>query len=86
MSKPYETHLFKIGNSQGIRIPKVLLQQVNLTGKVSIEVVDATLVLRQVRSTRQAWDAAFKQMTNNRDERLLDSAPLSTAWEDEWQW
>jgi antitoxin MazE len=86
MSKPYETHLFKIGNSQGIRIPKVLLQQVNLTGKLSIEVVDNSLVLRQVSSTRQGWDAAFKQMANNNDDQLLDTAPLSTDWEDEWQW
>jgi antitoxin MazE len=86
MSKLYETHLFKIGNSQGIRIPKVLLQQVNLTGKLSIDVVDNTLVLRQVSSTRQGWDAAFKQMANNAEDQLLDAAPLSTAWEDEWQW
>ena len=78
--------MFKIGNSQGIRIPKVLLQQVDLTGKLSIEVVDNTLVLRQVSSTRQGWDTAFKQMANNRDDQLLDTVLLSIDWEDEWQW
>jgi antitoxin MazE len=86
MSKPYETHLFKIGNSQGIRIPKVLLQQVNLTGKLSIEVLNNTLILRQVSSTREGWDAAFKQMANNGEDQLLDAVSLSTTWEDEWQW
>jgi len=40
-----ETRIVKIGNSQGIRIPKVLLNQTNLKGKVKLEVRKNSLVI-----------------------------------------
>jgi len=39
----------KIGNFQGIRIPKLVLEQVGLSGKVEMEVAADHLVLRRVR-------------------------------------
>ena len=36
-----------IGNSQGIRIPKVLLEQTGLGEEVELEVHDAQIVIRQ---------------------------------------
>lgn len=40
MSTLVNTRLIKIGNSQGIRIPKLLLEQVELTGEIEIEALD----------------------------------------------
>ena len=38
MSAVIRTRLVKIGNSQGIRIPKVVLEQLNLTDTIELEV------------------------------------------------
>lgn len=83
-----KTRLVKIGNSQGIRIPKPLMEQVGLTGEVEMEVQQGQLVIRPVRQARQGWDAAFQRMALQGDDRLVDAEPLVlTAWEaNEWQW
>ena len=82
------TRLVKIGNSQGIRIPKILLEQVGLSGEVQIEVEADRLILRSVTGRRREWDKQFLQMTELGDDRLLDGdALLPTKWEDkEWEW
>jgi antitoxin (DNA-binding transcriptional repressor) of toxin-antitoxin stability system/virulence-associated protein VagC len=41
-----KTRIVRIGNSQGIRIPKVLLAETGLEGEVEIEVHGAELVIR----------------------------------------
>ncbi len=40
-----EINIVKIGNSQGIRIPKALLSQTGLKGRVKIKVQDDSLVI-----------------------------------------
>lgn len=40
-----ETKLIKIGNSQGFRIPKPILDQVGLRSGARIEVVDGKIVI-----------------------------------------
>ena len=40
-----ETNIVKIGNSQGIRIPKTLLAQTSLHGKVKIEVRKNSIII-----------------------------------------
>jgi len=39
------TKIVKIGNSQGIRIPKALLEQINMRGKVKLEVRKNSIVI-----------------------------------------
>ncbi len=40
-----QTQIVKIGNSQGIRIPKTILAQINMHGKVTLEVRKNSLVI-----------------------------------------
>lgn len=40
--------IIKIGNSQGLRIPKSLLQQTALNGPVELDVLDGQLLIRPV--------------------------------------
>jgi len=82
------TRIIKIGNSQGIRLPKLLLEQVGLSGEVQVEVEDNCLILRAVTARRQGWDEQFQHMAEHGDDKLLDNEPLLlTAWEEkEWQW
>ncbi len=79
--------IIKIGNSQGVRIPKLFLEQTGLAEEVEIEAVDKQIVIRPVTSIREGWDEAFKKMADNTDDQLLDATTSQTQWdESEWQW
>jgi antitoxin MazE len=54
-SPPEETNIIRIGNSQGIRIPMVLLAQSRLGTEVELEVEDENIVIRSVSRPRQGW-------------------------------
>ena len=83
-----KTRIIPIGNSQGIRIPKPLLEQTGLRGEVEIRAEDGELVIRAARKPREGWDAAFREMAQRGDDALIDDAPpsLSTWDEEEWEW
>ena len=72
-----KTQIVRIGNSQGIRIPKPLLELTGLQGEVEITAVDDSLVIRPVRRTREGWATAFKNMAQQGDDALIDDiAPI----------
>ena len=83
-----KTNIVKIGNSQGIRIPKLLLRQLKLQGQVQLSVRRNQLVIQPSQRPRQGWDEQFKKMAERGDDRLLDEDAKSlTQWDaDEWQW
>jgi antitoxin MazE len=81
-----KTRVIKIGNSQGIRIPKLLLDQLNLGEEVELEVQDNQLVVRSASSTRQGWQEQFRTMAEQGDDRLLDDDSSLTSWDEDWQW
>jgi antitoxin MazE len=83
-----KTQIVRIGNSQGIRIPKPLLQQTGLHGEVEITAEDDTLVIRPAKKPRDGWDEAFREMARLGDDALVDDAlPSSSSWdEEEWEW
>lgn len=88
MTTAVKTRIIKIGNSQGIRIPKVLLQQIGVGHEVEVEAQDGQLVIRPVTVARQGWEQAFQEMARQGDDHLLDPEPLLlTEWEtSEWAW
>lgn len=88
MTNTVKTRLVKIGNSQGIRIPKVLLEQVGLNGEVQMEVEADRLVLRPAAGPRQGWEEHFQRMAALGDDQLLDADTLPpTRWDaEEWDW
>lgn len=81
------TRLVKIGNSQRIRIPKLLLDQLNLTGEVELEVEDDRLVIRSVKAARCGWEEQFRLMAEQGADRSLDTttAPLTNWDSEEWE-
>ena len=80
--------IIKIGNSQGIRIPKPLLQQVGIGEDVELAIEDKRIIILPVSKPRENWDAAFKQMAATGDDALLIAdQELIHLWdEEEWQW
>jgi antitoxin MazE len=80
------TRIVKIGNSRGIRIPKVLIDQLGLEGEVEISVQRNHLIVQSASSPRDNWEEQFRAMAERGDDRLLDT-PTPTEWDrDEWQW
>jgi antitoxin MazE len=88
MNNIVTTQIVKIGNSQGIRIPKPLLEQVGLNGTVQLEVEADHLILRPVRVPRQGWEEQYQRMAENGDDALLEGdIPSLTKWDEtEWEW
>lgn len=80
--------IVKIGNSQGIRIPKPLLEQTGIMDDVELEVEQNQIIIRPVSNPRSGWDDAFKAMADSGDDIIMDKADnISHSWdEDEWQW
>ncbi|MGD9726803.1 MAG: AbrB/MazE/SpoVT family DNA-binding domain-containing protein [Nitrospiraceae bacterium] len=72
-----KTKIVRIGNSQGIRIPKSLLHQCRLEGSLEIEVQGNQLVIRAASRPRQDWDDAFRAMHGHQGDRLVDAEAAS---------
>lgn len=82
-----KTRIVKIGNSQGIRIPKLLLDQTNFEKEVELEVQDNRIVIRASFPTRHDWDEQFQMMAEQGDDRLLDEPVQQSSWDEEdWVW
>jgi len=75
-----------IGNSKGIRLPKAILEQLNIQDKLELEVEDKQLVLKPIsRTPREGWEDALKKMSLNHDDALL--IPDNNSSEAfEWEW
>jgi antitoxin MazE len=78
----------KIGNSQGIRIPKPLLEQTGIMDDVELEVDKNQIIIRPVANPRVDWDDAFKSMKAKGDDALIvGDKNIHHSWdEEEWQW
>lgn len=83
-----KTRIIKIGNSQGIRIPKALLEESRLSDEVELLAGPGELIVRPARSPREGWEEQFRTMSERGDDRLLDEGHLpTTEWDEtEWQW
>lgn len=85
-----KTRIIRIGNSQGIRIPKLLLEQAHLSEdeQVELELQPDQIIVRPAHEARDGWDAAFERMAERGDDELLDAdLPTTSHWdEEEWEW
>lgn len=85
MSKSIQTQIVEIDNSQGIRIPKSLLEQIAISEAVEIEVHGDRIVIRAALKPRAGWEEAFAKMAEQHDDVLLDDV-TTMEWEElEWQ-
>jgi antitoxin MazE len=81
-----KAEIIRIGNSRGIRIPKILLEQCGLENEVELEVKDKTLIVSSPSKPRQGWNEAFAAGTGQGRDIPLDPH-VGTAWdESEWEW
>ncbi len=80
-----KSQIIQIGNSQGIRIPKVLLEDSRISGEVDLELHPDGILIRKAQRARAGWDEAFKTMVEE-DEAELDPLPATDFEKRDWQW
>jgi antitoxin MazE len=86
MSAAVKARVVRIGNSRGIRIPKVWLAQLDIGEEVELSMEKDKMTVRPARGAREGWAEAFRDMAARGDDRLLDE-PTPTKWEEvEWEW
>ena len=57
-----DVKLVPIGNSQGVRIPKVLLQKYGFSNSLVLEETDQGILLRKKPEDKLSWEETFKAM------------------------
>jgi antitoxin MazE len=92
--------IVRIGNSQGVRLSRTLLEQSGLSGEVDIEVREGEIVLHGIPRVREGWEEAYLKMASSGDDELLDpdaavsdsavsdsADSISADWDEtEWEW
>ena len=86
MGSVAKTHVVRIGNSRGVRIPKVWLEQLDLIDEVEISIQADRLVIRSARRPRMDWEDRFIAMHQRGDDRPIEDIPASSWDEQEWEW
>jgi len=82
-------HLVKIGNSQGIRIPKSLIQQAHLEGKeLDIQVVNQGILVTPSKKPRENWQKSIETIlaTNGLDATDSEWLDASLTSDDDLEW
>jgi len=81
------TKIIRIGNSQGIRIPKTILEQMDSAELVELRIEDGVLIVIPVDNPRHGWDKAFAQMVAIGDDALVIPDNIKNDWDQEvWEW
>ena len=81
-----KTRIIKIGNSRGIRVPKVLLDQAQLPDEVELHAEPGRLVVQATRRPRAGWAKAARAMRDRGHDSLLDEATATRFDQAEWEW
>ncbi len=67
-----EVAIRKMGNSQGVLIPKLILAQVGLEGTADLQVHDGVIEIRAIRrNPREGWADDARRIAEKRDDALV---------------
>lgn len=71
--------IIAIGNSKGIRLPKILIDKYNIRDTIELILEKDYIILKPKTSSRKGWEKSFKKMHENGDDKSL----MSDVFEDE---
>jgi antitoxin MazE len=82
-----DTKLVVIGNSQGVRLPKAVVEEagVALEQPLRIDVQGGRIVLTPISGVRQGWAEAASAAADRQD-RLWGELPPAAHGDDDWTW
>ncbi len=81
-----KTRIVRIGNSQGVRLRRPLLEQAGLDEAVVLRATPGRIVIGAARVPRAGWADAARAMHAAGDDALLDAASATRFDRDEWEW
>jgi antitoxin MazE len=81
-----KARIVRIGNSRGIRVPKILLDQAQLPDEVELHAEPGRLVVQATRRPRSGWAAAARAMSERAHDGLLDEPTATRFDHEEWEW
>lgn len=80
-----EIPIINIGNSKGIRLPKTLLEQYNITDTIELILEKGRIILKPKSTPRKGWEGLFKEMHTNSDDTLLIDDVFEDETFEEWK-
>lgn len=81
--------LIRIGNSQGIRIPKAIIKQAQLENKeLKFKVTDEGLLIQPMNQPREGWKQQFEQVLSTQESDDIDQEwlDISLSSDEDWEW
>jgi antitoxin MazE len=79
-----KTRIVRIGNSRGIRVPKLLLDHADLPEEVELRAEPGRLIVSGTARLRAGWEAKARTMHGRADDALLDRTPRTRFDTAEW--
>jgi antitoxin MazE len=81
-----KTRIVRVGNSRGVRLPKLLLEQAGLRDEVEIHAEPGRIVIESAARPRAGWADAAREMAAEGEDGLLDE-PTPTRFDaEDWTW
>ena len=80
-----EISVINIGNSKGIRLPKTILEQYNISDTLELILEKGKIILKPKSIPRKGWEKSFKQMNVNGDDRLMIDDVFDDELFEEWK-
>lgn len=84
-SSAIRARIVRIGNSQGVRLPKPLIEQAGLSEEVELRVEHGQIVIAAPRTTRAGWADAAQHARTEGDDRF-ESSGATHFDQTEWEW
>jgi antitoxin MazE len=80
-----EVSIVQIGNSKGIRFSKTIIEKYNLRDKVDMILEKGQIIIKPMSRPRKGWEEAFKEMSEQDDDRLLFNDVFDDENLEEWK-
>jgi len=81
-----KTRIVRIGNSRGIRVPRLLLDQAALPDEVELRAEPGRIVVSAAARPRSGWAAKARTMHRRGDDTLLDDTTATDFDLADWRW
>ncbi len=81
-----KAQIIQIGNSQGIRIPKMMLEDTGISGEVELVVTNEGILIRNIRKPRGDWENKLKALSDADDDVGVETSIDPSFDTKEWHW
>lgn len=78
--------LVRIGNSRGVRIPKLMIEEAGLAGDLRLRVTPEGILIEPALEPRTGWAEAAEALHEREEDQLLHDFVPTRFDELEWEW